>query len=52
MKTLRNLKKNTNRSRINIYEQEIREFHEESKYTIRQINNILLKIQRTNRKDK
>ena len=33
VKTLRDLRKNTNRSRINIHEQEIKEFYKESKYT-------------------
>ena len=44
IKTLRNLRKNMNRSRINIYKQEIKEFYKEDKYTTRQINNISLKV--------
>ena len=44
VKTLRNPKKNTNRSRINVYKQEMKGLYKEDKYTTRQINDISFKV--------
>ena len=44
VKTLRNPKKNTNRSRVNVHKQEMKELHEEGKHTIRQINDVSFKV--------
>ena len=44
VKTPRNPRKNTNRQRIHIHEQEMGGLHEGSKHTTRQTNNIPLKI--------
>ena len=52
METPRNPRKNTNGSRINIHEQGMERFHKGSKHTTRQINDVLLKIQRISRKNK
>ena len=52
VKTSRNPRKNTNRSRVNVYEQGMRGLHEGDKHTIRQTNDVPFKIQRTSRKSK
>ena len=52
VKTLWNPRKNTNRSRINVHEQEIKGLYKESKHTTRQINDVSFKVQRTGKKNK
>ena len=52
VETPRNPRKNTNRSRVNVYEQGMRGLHEGDKHTTRQTNGVPLKVQRTGRKSK
>ena len=51
VKTLRNPRKNTNRSRVNVHEQEMKRLYKEDKHTTRQVNSVPFKVQRTGEKN-
>ena len=52
VKTPRNPRGNTNKSRVNIHEQEMKGLHKGDKHTTRQINDVPFKVQRTDEKNK